>query len=305
MPTLLADTEALKLAGTGTCNKMRLYTGQLMRSASVATRHRFTRIFVVSAVFCALAAFAVSQSASATEAEFSELAIHVEAVRMRLERGERDVAKEWLTRLAQRHPPKSCALADAVALAALLARVGEDTMASGYFRAAAERAPDEASLDALERSHLAAAIYAIGRPEGAMEVLQRCRQRWPDRPLRCRPWAMAEVAAAKDDWKEAAKLLDAELMPSGKPNDVAGLTAPVRVLKLRLRVAWHAGDKLEIGRWRSILIRRGVPPDTPATRQKPAKASPEPPVARSGLVWIVMSLTLILVTALLLARRGA
>jgi hypothetical protein len=82
-----------------------------------------------------------------------------------------------------------------------------------------------------------------------------------------------------------------------------GQTAPVRVLKLRLAVAWHRGDKFEIGRWRSILIRRGVPPEYPVhapTGVGIAAPAPKP----SGLMWIVMSLSLVLLSALLLARRS-
>ena len=243
--------------------------------------------------------------ASATEAKISDVAVHLEAVRMRLESGHVTAARDALAVLNQRHKPDQLGIVDALELGLLLSDVGLDTASSTYFRHVAAQAGNEDKLDALERSAVAAAVYAIGRPEAAAAILGRCRERWPDRQFRCRPWGIAQVAASKDDWDETARVLDAELVPGGKFTVRSGQTAPVRVLKLRLKAAWHRGDKLEIGRWRAILIRRGVRPDhTPAPQPVAVGTTAQEP-RKSGLMWIVMSLSLVLLSALLLARRSA
>ena len=240
---------------------------------------------------------------TAQEVTIGDLTIHIETARRRAASGDRASTDALVAALVKENPPSACTTVDAVDMGLLLADTGRDTDASRYFRAAASRAPDEAALDPQERSALAAAIYAIGRPEAAIAVLQRCRQRWPDRAFRCRSWTIAEVAAAKDDWVETARVLDDELRPDGKFTVTTGQTAPIRILKLRQQAAWHIGDKLEIGRWRAVLIRRGASPDEAASAPPPQ--APARDARRSGVSWIIAALVVVLLSSVWLGRRAS
>ncbi len=274
---------------------------------------RSDRLLKVSlaALCCVVGAVSVVSVVSATppgpvhgrRAPSDDLAVHIDSMSERLDTGAIQTVREWLNRISNDHPAAQVTVSEAVQLAILHARVGADATASIYFRAAVQGAGNTADLAASELADLAAATYAIGLPQRADELLQACKARFANLLLSCRRWRMAEVAAAKDDWSEASRLLDLELRQKGlEPVDVER-TAPLAMLRLRLSAAEKLGDALAAGQWRAILIGRGVrPPHPPAAA--PSDVDVRASVAVSGLTWIVMGLTVVLLGALLLARRS-
>ena len=281
-----------------------------MRTSSSLDSRRvvtgFMPLMAVAVALFSLSTLALSSAATASEPGVTDLSVHLSTVKARLDKGEKGSASRWLQQLIKRYDPESLPVVDAVTLGVLLVRVGLDGKASSYFRAVTARRANEGSMGANELSMLAGAIYAVGRPEAALAVLKRCNSRFAKHPTFCHSWTIAEVAAAKEDWQEAARVLDAELLSDGEVTVVTGQNAPIRILKLRLSVAWHRGNKLAIGRWRSILVRRGVTPElaispTPVRKDR-AELVSKP--KRSGLMWVVMSLSVLLLIALLLARRS-
>ena len=264
-----------------------------------------SRASVVAMVAFAAALFGGPDDASATEMAIDEMSVHIEAIAARLDRGDRDAVRPWVKQLTDRYKPADAGIVGGVKLGLLLARIGDDAGASRYFRQVAGHR-SLGALDAREHTHLAAAVYAVGLPEKADSVIATCKRRWPDLLLSCRRWQIAATAAAKDDWEEAARILDAELRTGVSNRMEAGRSAPLWVLRLRLSAATALRDKVAVGHWRSVLVRRGAHLNDYATPAPRIEAPADPPkrARRSGLTWIVMSLSVVLLSSLLLARRS-
>ncbi len=270
------------------------------------TTHPLSSTGAISLVLLCL--LVVTQAASATEktGEASPSNVYIidaaqQVATVKYAHGDSDGAHKVALQAISELPATTASTTEAWRMSLLLMRVGLDSAAHPYLRRVIDNAPESVEMPASATAdsypeQRAAALYALGQPAAADETLSVC-SRGSLGSDHCKPWLIAEVAAAKEDWQETATLLDAHL---GN-----GFEAPIRALRLRLDAAHAMKDEQAVGIWRSKLVQRDqrVAPREANTMARDGEDSIAPAPRLTAYLYLIIGLTLALVIAMWWAQR--